>query len=121
MRGQPLRKEAMKNLMRLKNARTVRSARRAVSAVVVAAAVAGAAGIVAGQGNAAPAIKADKASHLRKAAGFKRPKLKRGLLLIKGTDASDKIVLRLQAGQPGILQVDVDDGLADFDFARADV
>jgi hypothetical protein len=33
-----------------------------------------------------------------------------------------KIALRLQAGQPSILQVDVaDDGSADFQFERADV
>ena len=42
-----------------------------------------------------------------------------GLLTVVGTDASDKIALRLQSGQPGILQVDVgDDGSADFSFAR---
>ncbi len=41
------------------------------------------------------------------------------MLTIKGTDANDKIALRLQAGQPGILQVDVgDDGSADFSFGR---
>ena len=41
------------------------------------------------------------------------------MLTIKGTKASDKIALRLKAGQPGILQVDVgDDGPADFHFER---
>src|SRR2546430_12984459 len=50
---------------------------------------------------------------------FKPPKLKHGLLTIEGTDSSDKIVLRLQAGNPGLLQVDVgDDGSADFSFER---
>jgi Ca2+-binding RTX toxin-like protein len=50
---------------------------------------------------------------------FKHPKLKHGELTIVGTEASDKIALRLQAGEPGILQVDVgDDGSADFSFAR---
>ena len=80
------------------------------------------AGITAGQGNAAPAIEADKASHLHKKAEFKQPKLKHGVLTIKGTEASDKIALRLQAGEPGILQVDVgDDGSADFSFERNEI
>jgi Ca2+-binding RTX toxin-like protein len=44
------------------------------------------------------------------------------VLTIEGTDGSDTIALRLQAGDPGILQVDVrDDGSADFSFERADV
>src|SRR6266511_1383901 len=109
----------MRKLIRLKESRAVRLA---ASAMAVAAAVAGATGIVAGQGNAAPATKADNASHLRNAPKFKHPKLKHGVLTIKGTDANDKIALRLQAGQPGILQVDVgDDGSADFSFDRTRV
>jgi Ca2+-binding RTX toxin-like protein len=41
------------------------------------------------------------------------------VLSIKGTKASDKIALRLQAGDPGTLQVDVgDNGSADFYFQR---
>ena len=53
---------------------------------------------------------------------FKRPKLRRGVLSIVGTAASDKIVLRLKAGYPGTLQVDVgDDGSADFSFDRKKV
>jgi len=62
----------------------------------------------AGQGNAAP----------------KGPfvTLENGVLTVDGTNASDNIALRLQAGQPGILQVDLgDDGLADFSFTRAAV
>src|SRR5204863_1791732 len=91
----------------------------AASAVAVAAVIAGAAGLVAGQGNAASPTKADNASHLLKAAKFKHPKLKHGLLTIEGTEASDKIALRLQAGQAEILQVDVgEDGSADFSFER---
>jgi Ca2+-binding RTX toxin-like protein len=104
----------MKNLIRLKESRAVRLA---ASAVAVAAAVAGATGIVAGQGNAAPAAKTSAAHRMDK---FKHPKLKHGLLTIEGTEASDKIALRLQAGQAGLLQVDVgDDGSADFSFARS--
>jgi len=109
----------MKNLIRLKKSRAVRLT---ASAVAVAAAVVGATGIVAGQGNAAPAIKAEKASLSSKKSGFKHPKLKHGVLTIKGTEASDKIALRLQAGNPAILQVDVgDDGSADFSFERNEI
>jgi Ca2+-binding RTX toxin-like protein len=53
---------------------------------------------------------------------FKHPKLKHGVLTVEGTAASDKIALRLQAGNPAVLEVDVgDDGSADFSFRRADV
>jgi Ca2+-binding RTX toxin-like protein len=112
----------MKNLIRLKGSRTVRpGSRLAASAVIVAVVVAGAvAAIVAGPGNAASASKAAKASHSPKQSGFKHPKLKHGLLTVKGTDASEKIALRLQAGNAAILQVDVDDdGSAEFSFERA--
>ncbi len=98
----------MRKLIGRKDLRKLRSARLAAAAVVVVAAVAGAAGTIAGPGNAAP--------------GFKSPKLEHGLLTIKGTEAGEKITLRLRAGQPGILQVDVgDDGLPDFEFERADI
>ncbi len=111
----------MKNLIRPKAARTTRRLWLAASAVAVTAAAAGA-GIVAGQGNAAPAIKAGNPSYPPRAAKFKRPKLKQGVLTIKGTKASDKIALRLQTDQPDILQVDVgDDGSPDFSFERAKV
>ncbi len=100
----------------------MRPMRLVVSMVAVAAVVAGAAGIVAGPGNAAPPSKAYNASHPRKELRFKQPKLKDGVLTIKGTRASDKIALRLQAGEPGILQVDVgDDGSADFYFERSNI
>ena len=53
---------------------------------------------------------------------IERPKLKRGSLTIEGTRASDKIALRLKAGNARILQVDVrDDGKADFSFKRKQV
>jgi Ca2+-binding RTX toxin-like protein len=96
----------MKNLTGIKESRKVRRARLTATAAVVTAAVA-----VMG-GTAAPG----------NAAGFKAPKLEDGLLRIKGTSASEKIALRLKAGQPGVLQVDVgDDGSAEFEFVRADV
>jgi RTX calcium-binding nonapeptide repeat (4 copies) len=108
----------MRNLVQLKTSRLVRSARLAASAV----AVAGVALILAGAANASPADNADKAPYRHSEARFKHPKLKHGLLEIKGTSASDRIALRLQASQLGVLQVDVgDDGSADFAFERAAV
>jgi Ca2+-binding RTX toxin-like protein len=106
----------MKNLIRLKESRTARPVWVSAWAAVVLAAVAGAAGIAAAQGNAAPAVKTSAAHRMDK---FKHPKLKHGELTIVGTEASDKLALRLQSGQPSVLQVDVgDDGSADFSFAR---
>jgi RTX calcium-binding nonapeptide repeat (4 copies) len=106
----------MRDLIRLKARHTVRPRRLAASALVVAAAVA--AGIVAGQGNAATSATAGQASQ----GTIKRPKLKHGELRVIGTNAGDKIALRLQAGEPGVLQVDVgDDGSADFSFERNDI
>src|SRR6266511_3471696 len=112
------RRAPMKKLVQLKERRMMRPVRLAVSAVAVAVAlaVAGATGIAAGQGNAAPA---DKASNPPGQSKFKHPKLKHGVLTIKGSNQSDEIALRLQAGDPNTLQVDVgDDGSADFSFER---
>jgi predicted lipoprotein with Yx(FWY)xxD motif/Ca2+-binding RTX toxin-like protein len=54
--------------------------------------------------------------------GFKRPKLRHRVLSVVGTAAADKIALRLKAGDPATLQVDVgDDGSADFSFKRAKI
>jgi Ca2+-binding RTX toxin-like protein len=107
----------MRNLNRFKGTRTARPVWLTTLAVAVAAA--GATGIVAEQGNAAPSINPGKASYPPKKAKFKHPKLKHGELTINGTKASDKIALRLQAGQPDIVQVDVgDDGSPDFSFER---
>jgi Ca2+-binding RTX toxin-like protein len=80
------------------------------SAVAVAAV---AAGLMAGSGTAA-SFRAD-ASHSHGKAKFKHPKLRHGELTIEGTDANDTIALRLKAGQPNVLEVDVgNDGAADF-------
>jgi hypothetical protein len=107
----------MKTLIRLKEARAVWPARLAAWAVAVAATLAVATASAAAQGNAAPARKADTASQLSRAAQFKHPKLAQGLLTVEGTSARDEIALRLQAGQPDLLQVDVgDDGSSDFTF-----
>ena len=49
-------------------------------------------------------------------------RLNHGTLEVRGTKASEKIALRLKAGQPSVIEVDAgDDGSADFSFARADV
>src|SRR6266516_420653 len=109
----------MSNVLRLNEPRSARPVWLSASAVALTALVAGAAGIAAGPGKAAPARHAAKASHAHKTDKFKHPKLKHGVLTIEGTDASDRIALRLQAGYPGVLQVDVgDDGSADFSFER---
>ncbi|MFL5935260.1 MAG: calcium-binding protein [Gaiellaceae bacterium] len=101
----------MKDRMHLKS-------RRAAFLAVVAIAVAGSAGIVAAQSHAAPG----QPPHPPTAKTFKHPKLKHGVLRIKGSDANDNIALRLQAGDPGIVQVDVgDDGSADFSFERDEI
>ena len=53
---------------------------------------------------------------------FSTPRLKGGVLTIRGTKAADKIAVRLAAGDPTTLQVDLnDDGAGDFSYARADV
>ncbi len=106
----------MKHLIRLKTSRTLRP----IWLTAVAAAVT--AGIMAGAVNAAPSVLAGQASYPPRAAKFKEPKLKHGVLTVNGTKASDKIALRLQAGQPDILQIDVgDDGSADFNFERSEI
>ena len=109
-------------IQRIKATRGARPVWLTASAVTLAAAFAAAGGVAAAPGNAAAALKTAKASHAHKADGFKRPKLRHGVLTIEGTGASDRIALRLQAGDAGVLQVDVgDDGSSDFSFERADV
>ena len=51
-----------------------------------------------------------------------RAVIKRGTLEVKGTRRADAVALRLKAGDPARVQVDVDDdGSADFSFARSDL
>jgi len=53
---------------------------------------------------------------------FDRPKLRHGVLSVVGTRGSDKVALRLKAGDPHTLRVDVgDDGSADFSFKRKQI
>src|SRR5262245_17807790 len=98
----------MKKPIELKETRTARPVRLAAWAVAVATALAGAAGIAAARGNAAPLLEAGKASHAR-AANFTHARLDHGLLAVRGSDANDKLALRLEAGEPGVLEVDVGD------------
>jgi Ca2+-binding RTX toxin-like protein len=70
----------------------------------------------------AVATTAEPAAASRWDATFKEPKLQHGMLSVKGTRADDRIALRLQAGNAGVLQVDVgDDGSADFTVERASI
>ena len=49
-----------------------------------------------------------------------RVRLEGGTLRVQGTEANDAIALRLAAGDPTVVQVDLgDDGTADFSFPRA--
>ena len=49
-------------------------------------------------------------------------KIKHGTLEVKGSNRADTVALRLKAGDPTRVQLDVDDdGSADFTFARNDV
>jgi RTX calcium-binding nonapeptide repeat (4 copies) len=98
----------MKNMIRLRAVRTVKAGRLAVVAVAMAA------GLAAGVGHADAA--APEVTPIR------HPKLKEGLLTIEGSKRSDRLTLRLEAGDPGVIQLDVgNDGSADYDFARRDV
>jgi hypothetical protein len=108
----------MKNITRTKA--SLITGRVWLATVGVTAAVV--AGIVAGPGSATPPVHANYGPYPPKAAKFKAPKLKQGTLTVNGTKRSDKITLRLQAGDPSILQVDVgDDGSADFSFDRSKI
>jgi hypothetical protein len=108
----------MKNITRTKA--SLITGRVWLATVGVTAAVV--AGIVAGPGSATPPAHANYGPYPPKAAKFKAPKLKQGTLTVNGTKRSDKITLRLQAGDPTILQVDVgDDGSADFSFERSKI
>src|SRR5262245_40431836 len=90
--------------IRVRKPRLGRAPWPAILAIAVAAGVAGG-GMAAAQG-----------------AGLKPPQLQQGRLTVDGGGGNDTIVLRLRAGQPGILEVDADgDGTADFSFTRADV
>jgi Ca2+-binding RTX toxin-like protein len=87
---------------------------RLVAAVAMVAAGLGAAA------QAADAKPAKHAKHAKHAKYAKKPvsaKVKRHTLIVTGSDAADRLALRLSAADPERLEVDVgDDGSADFDF-----
>jgi len=109
----------MNTFIRSKASRGTRPVLLAASAVATAAAVAA---FAAGQVSAASTSEGAKPSYPPQAAKFKKPKLIHGVLIVEGTRAADKIALRLESGQAGVLQVDVgDDGSPDFSFDRSKV
>ena len=91
--------------------------REVAVAAVVAAVVAAILGIAAGRGNAAPVARFQWPGHAPTAERSKHRKIKHGVLTVTGTKGDDKIALRLEAGRPDRLEVDLgDDGSADFRF-----
>jgi Ca2+-binding RTX toxin-like protein len=96
---------------------TVRRGRLVAPAAAVVAVAAAAAAILPAQGAAAPHRHvAQHRHHVERA----HVRLEHHTLEVKGTSASDAIALRLAAGSPAIVQVDIgDDGSPDFTFARA--
>jgi Ca2+-binding RTX toxin-like protein len=98
------------NLNRFTTSRAVRRFRPGLVAVGVA--VVAVAAIGAGAGQAASHGYAKRVSAT----------LYNGTLSVSGTQARNKIALRLKARDAGVLEVDAgDDGSADFSFARANV
>jgi RTX calcium-binding nonapeptide repeat (4 copies) len=110
----PRRGRQMKDL-RLKHSRAARTMGLAVSAAGLAAVI----GIAPAQAITSPSLKAHRASEEPKEVVAK---LRDGVLKVKGTNTRDAIALRLQTGNPAVLQVDTDgDGSADASFARSDL
>jgi len=111
----------MKHVKHHQGTRTMRPAFLAASALVAAAALGGTAGPAAAHGYAHHQY--GKASHQRRhEAGLGIARLYDGLLAVEGTNAGDRLAIRLQAGDPTILQVDLgDDGSAEFSIPRAEV
>src|SRR4051794_5672626 len=98
--------------------RGARPVRPALRVAAVLGAVAAAAAVVAAPADAATPPTTARSSH--DGARVPHPKLRHGTLIVKGSRAGDRIALRLQAGRPDLLQVDVgDDGAADFTFQRS--
>jgi Ca2+-binding RTX toxin-like protein len=77
--------------------------------------------ITVGLALAALAITAQSSAKNHKVDGV-RAAIKHGTLSVKGSQRGDAVALRLKAGDPSRIQVDVgDDTSADFSFARSDV
>ena len=110
----------MRNFIRLHDSRAVRPVLLAVSAAAAIAAVGGTAGDRGRTRHRARPLRPQGVASAE--AAFNDPQLAHGELAIEGTNAADRLALRLQSGNPAILQVDVgDDGSADFSFARAEI
>jgi Ca2+-binding RTX toxin-like protein len=95
----------------------LRQALLAAAAVALIAAGGGAAGATAGRDHTG----GSRSHRDHDGFGHGRPhaNVRNGVLVVRGSRASDAIALRLQAGNPNVLQVDVgDDGYADFSFWR---
>jgi Ca2+-binding RTX toxin-like protein len=100
---------------------TGRSTREKAAAFAVASVVGAAALAVVGAA-AASGYQPYKGLKQTETPAFKAPRLHSGELRVEGTRADDRIALRLRAGDPSRLQVDLDDnGSAEYEFARADV
>ena len=109
----------MKQSMHINKAGAARPARPAAAAVAAAAVIAAATGFATEQAEAAPARNTATASHHSTRSVLAHTTRAHRVLIVKGTRASERIALRLKAGEPGILQVDVgDDGRADFRVKR---
>jgi hypothetical protein len=113
----------MKHVTHRQRIRTMRPTFLAVSALVAAAALGGTAGPAAAHGAAHAHHKYGNAWHQRRhEAGLELPRLYDGLLAVDGTNGDDRLALRLQVGNPAVLQIDVgDDGSAEFSVPRAQV
>jgi hypothetical protein len=92
---------------------------------IIAMAVAGAVAGVAGPASAAhtqDSRRHDRPDRHERHDEFKHVKLRHGELKVRGTRGDDSIALRLKAGDPSILQVDLnDDGSAEANVRRAQV
>jgi Ca2+-binding RTX toxin-like protein len=112
----------MKHVKHRQRTRTMRPTFLAISALVAAAALGGTAGPAAAHGPAHH--KYGKAWHQQRheAGRLELARLYDGLLAVEGTNADDRLAVRLQAGNPAILQVDLgDDGSAELSIPRAEV
>ena len=101
----------MKN--RIHVPRGMQTLRVAAAAVAIGAALTVTGAAAAAHGKAASRSHTGKTAYTRRMNRYAR--LQNHRLFIFGTEASDTIALRLKAGRPDVLQVDVgDDGSADF-------
>ena len=109
----------MTNVRHHTDSRIMRPALLGISALVAAAALGGTAGPAAAHGSHGHKAASHQGRH---EAGLGVARLYDGLLAVEGTNADDRIALRVQAGNPAILQVDLgDDGSGEFSIPRAEV